>query len=85
MSITDQVIQKIQALPLEGQQRVLDFVESLKQPAEAEETKSNGEARPTIWQKLSKLGREMELLPTDLPEDLAKNHDHYLHGMPKRP
>lgn len=24
-------------------------------------------------------------LADDLPEDMAKNHDHYLHGAPKRP
>lgn len=39
---------------------------------------------PTIWQKLTELAREMEQLPCDLPTDLAANHDHYLHGLPKR-
>lgn len=24
-------------------------------------------------------------LADDLPPDMAKNHDHYLHGVPKRP
>jgi len=38
----------------------------------------------TIWQKLADLGREVESLPCDLPTDLAANHDHYLHGLPKR-
>ena len=38
----------------------------------------------TIWQKLADLGREVESLPCDLPADLAANHDHYLHGLPKR-
>jgi hypothetical protein len=50
---------------------------------------SNGQspienATPTIWQKLAQLGRDMEKLPCDLPSDLAANHDHYLHGLPKR-
>lgn len=39
---------------------------------------------PTIWSKLADLGRWAETQPTDLPSDLAENHDHYLHGLPKR-
>ena len=39
---------------------------------------------PTIGQKLAALGRWAETQPCDLPEDLAENHDHYLHGLPKR-
>ncbi len=42
-------------------------------------------AEPSIWDKLSDLGRWAEDLPSDLPTDLAANHDHYLHGLPKRP
>ena len=38
-----------------------------------------------IGAKLAALGRWAETLPTDLPTDLAANHDHYLHGRPKRP
>ncbi len=38
----------------------------------------------TIWQKLAELGRQVESEPCDLPSDLAANHDHYLHGLPKR-
>jgi hypothetical protein len=39
---------------------------------------------PSIGQKLAALGRWAETQPCDLPEDLAINHDHYLHGLPKR-
>ena len=42
------------------------------------------ETRRSIWQALAELGREAESEPCDLPEDLAVNHDHYLHGLPKR-
>lgn len=42
------------------------------------------EASPTIWERLAALGRWSETQPTDLPTDLAENHDHYLHGLPKR-
>jgi hypothetical protein len=41
-------------------------------------------ANATIWESLIKLGREVESLPCDLPDDLALNHDHYLYGAPKR-
>ena len=42
-------------------------------------------AESSIWTKLSDLGRWAGDHPTDLPTDLAANHDHYLHGLPKRP
>ena len=41
-------------------------------------------ARATIWDKLRILGKKAELRETKLPADLAENHDHYLHGRPKR-
>jgi hypothetical protein len=47
-----------------------------------ESPEKNGE--PTIWEKLAELGRWAETQPSDLPADLAVNHDHYLHGAPKR-
>jgi hypothetical protein len=34
--------------------------------------------------KMLELGRAAESKPCDLPSDLAANHDHYLHGLPKR-
>ena len=45
---------------------------------------SNEDGQPTIGQKLAALGRWFEGQPCDLPTDLAANHDHYLHGLPKR-
>jgi hypothetical protein len=41
-------------------------------------------AAPGIWTKLAELGRWAETQPSELPADLAENHDHYLHGQPKR-
>jgi hypothetical protein len=40
-------------------------------------------ARPAenIAQRLSRAARELGI--TDLPADLAENHDHYAHGAPK--
>jgi hypothetical protein len=37
-----------------------------------------------VWAKLADLGRWAETQPSDLPPDLAENHDHYLHGLLKR-
>lgn len=39
---------------------------------------------PSVWNKLVELGLAVEREPCDLPSDLAANHDHYLHGLPKR-
>jgi hypothetical protein len=41
-------------------------------------------ADATIWQKLEAIGRWAETQPCTLPPDLAANHDHYLHGRPKK-
>lgn len=38
----------------------------------------------TTAQRIEQLGRWAETQPCDLPPDLAANHDHYLHGLPKR-
>jgi hypothetical protein len=38
----------------------------------------------SIGQKMAELARWAESQPCDLPEDLAANHDYYLHGLPKR-
>ena len=53
-------------------------------PVRQEVREPNSNDTRTIWQKLSDLGRQVELEPCDLPTDLAQNHDHYLHGQPKR-
>lgn len=37
-------------------------------------------ATPSIWQKLRKYSGAVK----GLPPDMAKNHDHYIHGGPKR-
>jgi hypothetical protein len=40
--------------------------------------------RPDIWDKMKELARWAQTQPCNLPEDFAANHDHYLHGQPKR-
>jgi hypothetical protein len=37
-------------------------------------------AVPSIWEKLKKYSGAID----DLPPDMARNHDHYIHGGPKK-
>jgi hypothetical protein len=69
---------------LHGQARLPDGTEVSIVPSVQAESPDKGDDEPTIWQKLSDLGRWAETQPCDLPEDLAANHDHYLHNLPKR-
>ena len=41
---------------------------------------SDGTPEPTIFDKLAKLAGRAQGLPTDM----ARNHDHYLHGAPRK-
>ena len=50
----------------------------------AEEAGTNSDSHVTTGEKLARFAKKTETQPCDLPEDLADNHDHYLHGMPKR-
>lgn len=36
--------------------------------------------QPTIWQKLQKYSGAVR----GLPKDMARNHDHYIHGGPRK-
>jgi hypothetical protein len=44
-----------------------------------------GTAGGGIWARLADLGRWAESQPSDLPADLAENHDHYLRGHSRHP
>ncbi len=37
-----------------------------------------------IGESLAELAEWAETQPCDLPADLARNHDHYLYGLPKK-
>lgn len=70
------VAEKMQDLPIEKQQKVLEFVESIEE--EEPQKKSLFEK---IEERVSKLSKEtLEKLPTDGAENL----DHYLYGSPKK-
>lgn len=79
MSITEVIVEKLQQLPLEQQQEVLDFVESLvqKRPARA--------SHQTIWDRIDEIVKQVPEEAWDrVPTDGAEQHDHYLYGAPKK-
>lgn len=45
---------------------------------------ANVDPERSIWEKFEQLAQWAESQPCDLPSDLARNHDYYLHGLPKR-
>jgi hypothetical protein len=62
-------------------QITLDVATALPEGAEvAVEVVKDGNGNPTIWKKLLEVAGAVD----DLPTDMAKNHDHYIHGTPKK-
>lgn len=85
--ITQELLDKVRSLSLEDQRKLLDVIATLPS-AKSASTPTTGEnssaSQPSVWQHLSQLGKTLEETPCDLPEDLAANHDFYLHGLSKR-
>lgn len=75
-NITEKVVEKLNELPVEKQQQVLDFVEFIVQ---------KNQPLKSIWDKIqenmSKVSPE-EL--AEIPADASVNHDHYLYGESKK-
>jgi hypothetical protein len=60
---------------------VLDAGHSLPDGTRVEVTVRDGAGQaPTLRERLLKLAGTVD----DLPVDMARNHDHYIHGTPKR-
>jgi hypothetical protein len=72
--LTQIVAEKMQVLPIEEQQKVVEFVDLLSTPK-----------KQTLLEKLAVISSRVpdEIWET-LPTDGAKNIDHYLYGSPKR-
>jgi hypothetical protein len=71
------VAEKMQTFPIEKQQKVLEFVESIE---ETEEPK-----RQTLLDKLEAISKRVpDEVWEKLPTDGAENIDHYLYGAPKK-
>lgn len=68
------VAEKMQVLPIEKQQKILDFVESIEQPK-----------KQTLLNKLEAISKSVpDEVWEKLPTDGAENIDHYLYGAPKK-
>ncbi|MBC6473629.1 MAG: DUF2281 domain-containing protein [Hormoscilla sp. GM102CHS1] len=67
---------KLQELPLEQQQEVLNFVESLAQKYAL---------RKTIWDEIREIVKDVpDEVWDSMPTDGALQHDHYLYGTPNK-
>ncbi len=91
MTIAKQIIEKVQGLSPHEQKRLLEmqsgaaFVQKAAQSGQSE--MGNGPVgidHGSAGAKLVTVAKMAETLPTELPADLAVNHDYYLHGLPKR-
>ena len=72
-NVAEKISHRVKLLPVEKQEQVLEFVESLGVP------------RRTFLDIVKEIE---ETIPDDvlaqLPTDGAENHDHYLYGAPKK-
>lgn len=72
-NVAEKISNRVKLLPVEKQEQVLEFVESLGPP------------RRTFLDIVKEIE---ETIPDDvlakLPIDGAENHDHYLYGAPKK-
>jgi hypothetical protein len=81
-NIENKIQEKVKALPLEKQQRVLSLVEEMlseKEPGQ------DGVAVRPLWEIVEEISARVPLEEWEkLPADGAEQHDHYLYGSPKR-
>ncbi|MDQ3043053.1 MAG: hypothetical protein M3R11_11895 [Acidobacteriota bacterium] len=71
------VAEKMQTFPIEKQQKVLEFVESIEATEEPE--------RQSLLEKLEAISKRVpDEVWEKLPTDGAENIDHYLYGAPKK-
>jgi hypothetical protein len=80
----ERIIQeRVRALPLDKQQKVLALVEEMLCEDEQEPERPK-DSRP-IWEIIDEISRQAPPGTwDDLPTDGAINHDHYLYGAPKK-
>ncbi|MBA2606953.1 MAG: hypothetical protein M3521_09975 [Acidobacteriota bacterium] len=75
--LTQIVTEKMQVLPLEKQQRVLEFVESIE--------RTNEPKKQSLLDRLEAISKRVpEEVWEKLPIDGAENIDHYLYGAPMK-
>lgn len=75
-NITEQVVEKLNELPVEKQQQVLDFVEFI--------VKKNQPVK-SIWDKIDEITQDVpDEVWDNLPADGAEKLALYIYGMPKK-
>ena len=81
-SICAVIERKIQVLPVEQQQQVLDFVDFLIKKHDLAEQQPSS---PSIWERINTITRQVpDEVWEQIPIDGAEQHDHYLYGTPKK-
>ena len=71
-NIAEQVVEKLNELPVEKQQQVLDFVEFLVQ---------KNQPLKSIWEKIDEITKDVpDEVWDNLPADGAEKHDFYLYA-----
>jgi hypothetical protein len=71
------IAEKMQRLPLEKQQKVLEFVESIEEADKPQ--------KPSLLDKLEAISKRVpDEVWEKLPADGAENLDHYLYGAPRK-
>ncbi len=84
MTLEDQLINKVRALPANKQQEALRLLDTLAGGAVFEPNGTGADRRP-IWDVVDEINAE---LPADtwdsVPTDGSINLDHYLYGAPKQ-
>lgn len=76
-NLVETVAEKMQVLPIEEQQKVLEFVESIG--------KSEKPRKLSLLDKLEAISKRVpDEVWEKLPADGAENIDHYLYGAPKK-
>lgn len=72
--LTQIVTEKMRALPIEEQQKIVEFVDSLSEPK-----------KKSLTEKLAEISKRVPAEVWEkLPADGAENVDHYLYGHPKK-
>ena len=81
--VEQSILEKIQALSLEQQSEVLEFIEKLM-GHKHEDALADPDQRP-IWEVIKEISDSVpEEAWNDVPTDGSINVDHYLYGAPKR-
>jgi hypothetical protein len=81
-NLENTIREKVKALPVEKQERVLSLVEEMLSEINGAQVRVS--MRP-LWEIAEEISSQVPLEEWEkLPADGAEQHDHYLYGSPKR-